>query len=205
MRQNVSATRMELLNQKKKYALAKRGHKLLKDKEDELMRAIQEIVKRVFALRKEVEESLKKSMERYILAKAGMDPMELEQAFLITKTEFSLSSSLKNVMNVRIPVYKKEFTGEMISYGFLNISPEVDLALMDLQKAFEKMIELAEMEKAITLLAEEMSKTRRRVNALEFILIPDIEEAIKTINMKLSEMERGNISRLMRIKDIIRK
>jgi len=205
MRQNISATRMELLNQKKKYALAKRGHKLLKDKEDELMRAIQEIVKKVFALRKEVEESLKKGMERYVLAKAGMDPMELEQAFLITKTEFSLSSSLKNVMSVKIPVYKKEFMGEMISYGFLNISPEVDLALMDLQKAFEKMIELAEMEKAITLLAEEMSRTRRRVNALEFILIPDIEEAIKTINMKLSEIERGNISRLMRIKDIIRK
>jgi len=205
MRQNVSATRMELLNQKKKYALAKRGHKLLKDKEDELMRAIQEIVKKVFALRKEVEESLKKSMERFILAKASMDPMELEQAFLITKTEFSLSSSFKNVMSVKIPVYEKEFKGEMISYGFLNILPEVDLALMDLQKAFEKMIELAEMEKAITLLAEEMSKTRRRVNALEFILIPDIEEAIKTINMKLSEMERGNISRLMRIKDIIRK
>jgi len=205
MRQNVSATRMELLNQKKKYALAKRGHKLLKDKEDELMRAIQEIVKKVFALRKEVEESLKKSMERFILAKASMDPMELEQAFLITKTEFSLKASFKNVMSVKIPIYKKEFKGEMISYGFLNISPEVDLALMDLQKAFEKMIELAEMEKAITLLAEEMSKTRRRVNALEFILIPDIEEAIKTINMKLSEMERGNISRLMRIKDIIRK
>ena len=205
MRTQISATRMELLNQKKKLGLARRGHKLLKDKQDELLRVLQLLIKEVIAMRREVEEELIKAMKRFVLARAVTEPEYIEDAFMISTSTFSVTESKRSVMNVKIPVYEGEFQGILTSYGFLNTSGEMDLALEHLHTVVEKMIKLAEKERAIILLSEEMARTRRRVNALEFILIPDIEEAIKTIYMKLSEMERGNISRLMRIKDVIRR
>ena len=205
MRKQVSATRMELLNQKKKLALARRGHKLLKDKQDELLRVLQDLIKEVLEMRKEVEEELIKAMNRFVLAKAVTEPIYIKDAFMLSGAKVSVAESRKRVMNVKIPVYESSIEGRITSYGFLHTSGEMDLALENLHVVFEKMIKLAEKERAIILLAEEMARTRRRVNALEFILIPDVEEAIKTIYMKLSEMERGNISRLMRIKDVIRK
>ncbi len=205
MRTQVSATRMELLNQKKKLGLARSGHKLLKDKQDELLRVLQDLIKEVMQMRREVEDELIRAMKRFVLARAVTEPMYIEDAFMISTSTFSITEARRSVMNVKIPVYESEFEGLLTSYGFLNTSGEMDLALENLHAVFEKMIKLAEKERAIILLSEEMARTRRRVNALEFILIPDIEEAIKTIYMKLSEMERGNISRLMRIKDVIRK
>jgi len=202
---NVNATRMELLHLKKRLVLAKRGHKLLRDKQDELMRFIQELIKIIKELREEVEEKLSSAVKRFLFVRASMDPLGIEEAFLMPKMKFTLEMDLKNIMNVKVPVFEKKIEGEAICYGFATTSPEMDLALLSIEKVFEKLIDLAEREKRLELLAQEMEKTRRRVNALEYILIPNLEETSKYISMKLSEMERANITRLMRIKDVIRK
>lgn len=201
----INATRMELLNQKKRLAIARRGHKLLKDKRDELMRAIQLLIKEIISLRKEVEEGLNEAMKRFALAKATLEPSFLLDIFLAKEAEFSISSSYRNIMNVRIPKYEHSFKGRLTSYGYLNTSGEIDLSLKKLEEVIEKMIKLAEKEKGLIMLSEEMVKTRRRVNALEYKIIPETEETIRFINFKLSEIEKSNISRLMRIKDVIRK
>lgn len=201
----INATRMELLNQKKRLAIARRGHKLLKDKRDQLMRAIQLLIKEIISLRKEVEEGLNEAMSRFALAKATLEPSFLLDIFLTKEAEFSISSSYRNIMNVKIPKYEHSFKGRLTSYGYLNTSGEIDLALKKLEEVIEKMIKLAEKEKGLIMLSEEMVKTRRRVNALEYKIIPETEETIRFINFKLSEIEKSNISRLMRIKDVIRK
>ncbi len=201
----INATRMELLNQKKRLAIAKRGHKLLKDKRDELMRSIQILLKEIFQLRIEVEEGLNEAMSRFALAKSTLEPSFLIDLFLTKEAEFSVSVSHKNIMNVKIPMYDYSFKGKLTSFGFLHTSGEIDLALKKLEEVIEKMIRLAEKEKGLMMLSEEMVKTRRRVNALEYKIIPDTEETIRFINFKLNEIEKSNISRLMRIKDVIRK
>jgi len=202
---NVNPTRMELLRLKKRLVLAKRGHKLLRDKQDELMRFIQELVKVIKELRKEVEKELSSAIKRFLFVRASMDTMDIEEAFLMPKMKFTLEMDVKNIMNVQVPVFEKKVEGEAICYGFATTSPEMDLALLSIEKVFKKLIDLSEREKRLELLAQEMEKTRRRVNALEYILIPNLEETSKYIYMKLSEMERANITRLMRIKDVIRK
>ncbi len=202
---NVNATRMELLHLKKRLVLAKRGHKLLRDKQDELMRFIQELVKVIKELREEVEKELSSAIKRFLFVRASMDTMDIEEAFLMPRMKFTLEMDVKNIMNVKVPVFKKKVEGEAVCYGFATTSPEMDLALLSIEKVFEKLIDLSEREKRLELLAQEMEKTRRRVNALEYILIPNLEETSKYIYMKLSEMERANITRLMRIKDVIRK
>lgn len=201
----VNATRMELLNQKKRLAIARRGHKLLKDKRDELMRAIQLLLKEIFQLRIEVEKDLNEAMSRFALAKSTLEPSFLLDLFITKEAEFSVNVSHKNIMNVKIPRYEHIFKGRLNSYGFLHTSGEIDIALRKLEEVIEKMIKLAEKEKGLIMLSEEMVKTRRRVNALEYKIIPETEEIIKFINFKLNEIEKSNISRLMRIKDVIRK
>ncbi len=202
---NVNATRMELLHLKKRLVLARRGHKLLRDKQDELMRFIQELVKVIKDLREEVEKELSSAIKRFLFVRASMDPNDIEEAFLMPKMQFTLEMDVKNIMNVKVPVFEKKVEGEAICYGYATTSPEMDLVLLSIEKIFEKLIDLSEKEKRLELLAQEMEKTRRRVNALEYILIPNLEETTKYIYMKLSEMERANITRLMRIKDVIRK
>ena len=201
---NVNPTRMELLRLKKRTTLAVRGHKLLKQKQDELLRIIQEIISKLSNLRKEIEEELLKALQKFFLARAYQDKKSFEASFLLLDTDIELSMGWKKVMNVPLPEYKKSLQGELISYGFANTSPTLDEALKNLMVVFDRLIELAEMEKRIALLAEEMKKTRRRVNALEYILIPELKAAVRYINMKLSEREREVNSRLMRIKDVIR-
>ncbi|MCK4422058.1 V-type ATP synthase subunit D [candidate division WOR-3 bacterium] len=201
---NVNPTRMELLRLKKRTTLAVRGHKLLKQKQDELLRIIQEIISKLSNLRKEIEEELLKALKKFFLARAYQDKKSFEASFLLLDTDIELSMGWKKVMNVPLPEYKKSLQGELISYGFANTSPTLDEALKNLMVVFDRLIELAEMEKRIALLAEEMKKTRRRVNALEYILIPELKAAVRYINMKLSEREREVNSRLMRIKDVIR-
>ncbi len=201
---DVNATRMEFLKLRKRVNLAERGHKLLKHKQDELLRVIQEIVKELSDMRKEVEEELLKTLKNFLLARAYQDKKSFEASFLLLDTDIELSMGLKKVMNVSLPEYKKTLEGELISYGFASTSPALDVALKDLMSVFDHLLVLAEMEKSIALLAEEMDKTRRRVNALEYILIPELKDAVRYINMKLGERERETISRLMRIKDIIR-
>lgn len=205
---NVNPTRMALSNLKSRLVTAKRGHKLLKDKQDELMRRFIEMIRRNKKLRVEVEESLSNSFKSFLLSSAVMSPEFLEQAVAFPKEHVSVAIETKNVMSVNIP--KMEFTrtesqGAIFPYGFVQTSSELDDAILELHSVMGLLLELAEVEKACQLMADEIEKTRRRVNALEYRTIPDLEETIKFIRMKLDENERATITRLMKVKDIIAK
>lgn len=204
MAMQVNATRMVLLNLKKRLNIAKRGHKLLKQKQDELLRILQKTINELSSMRKEVEEQLAEALKQFFLARAYQDKNIFEGSFLMLDTDIELSMDVEKVMNVPLPKYQKSLKGEIVSYGFAMTSPSLDVALKSLMKVFDRLIKMAELEKRIILLAEEMDKTRRRVNALEYILIPEIESSVREINMKLEEREREKNSRLMIIKDVIR-
>lgn len=200
----VNATRMELLRLKKRLQLASRGHKLLKDKRDELMRLLLEIIDEVKEMRLSVEKEFNSILESFVLAKARMGPFQVEQALLMPSKKISVSVSEKNLMSVRVPEFSKEVSGDIISYGMLNTSGNIDIALDEFDRFIEDLLSLAEKEKAVHMMASEIEETRRRVNALEYRLIPDLQEAIKYITMKLDENERASIVRLMKVKDIVR-
>jgi len=204
MAMQVNATRMELLRLKKRLNIAKRGHKLLKQKQDELLRIIQKTINLLASMRKETEEQLIEALKQFFLARAYQDKSIFEGSFVMLDTDIELSMDVEKVMNVPLPKYQKSLKGEIVSYGFAMTSPTLDVALKSLLEVFERLIEMAQLEKRITLLAEEMDKTRRRVNALEYILIPEIQSTVREINMKLEERERERNSRLMIIKDVIR-
>ena len=200
----VNATRMELLQLKKKHIIAKKGHKLLKDKEDELMRQLLEMIKSIRELRKEIENEISNVVGRYQFAKASMNKETEDEIFLIPTKRINISVKEKNLMSVRVPEFTKEVEGKIRSYGYAFTSGELDASLLALDKIMEKIVSLAEKEKTIQLLADEIEKTRRRVNALEYIMIPNIEDTIKYISQRLAEMERSNTTRLMKVKDIVR-
>ncbi|MEA4892216.1 MAG: V-type ATP synthase subunit D [Peptococcaceae bacterium] len=206
-RLNVNPTRMELTRLKKRLVTARRGHKLLKDKRDELMRQFLEIVRQNLVLREKVEESLLKAHKSFTVASAVMSPEMLEEALMYPKQSVSLELSLKNIMSVNGPVYdfqtKSSDPSEIFPYGFATTSGELDDAVLYLSETFQAMLELAQMEKTAQMLAQEIEKTRRRVNALEYVMIPQLEETIKYILMKLDENERGNTTRLMKVKDMM--
>uniref|UniRef100_A0A7V3KNT4 V-type ATP synthase subunit D n=1 Tax=candidate division WOR-3 bacterium TaxID=2052148 RepID=A0A7V3KNT4_UNCW3 len=201
---SASPTRMELLRLKRRIAIARKGHKLLKDKQDELVRILFELLEGLKELRKKVEEELSESVRRFVLARAFMEPEEVEELFLIPSVSSGIEIGEKKIMTVVVPTFKARIEGSYLSYGFAGTSPELDVSLESLTRAYKDLIELAEKEKSLELLAIEVEKTRRRVNALEYILIPELESTIKFISMKLSEMERSDITRLMKIKDIVR-
>ncbi|MHB1346293.1 MAG: V-type ATP synthase subunit D [Candidatus Humimicrobiaceae bacterium] len=201
---DVNPTRMELLRLKKRLSLAYRGHKLLKDKRDELMRQLLEMIGSVKNLRMSIENEFQSILESFILAKAIMGPRQTEQALAVSEKEISVSVSEKNIMSVRVPVFNREVSGEIMSYGFLNTSGEMDISLIKFDKFLELLLTLAEKEKTVQLMANEIEETRRRVNALEYRLIPEFEETIKYITMKLAESERSNIIRLMKVKEIVK-
>lgn len=204
MKLNVNATRMELLRLRKRTRIAKRGHKLLKDKQDELMERLLAMTKKVEELRKKVERELALITKKFLLARAGMEPDFLEEALFIPTKQVEVELEERNLLNVKVPVLKQSVSGRIISYGYYDTSPELDAALYSLDKVISDLLELAVMEKTLELIAVEIEKTRRRVNALEYILIPNLEETLRYIVMKLSEIERSALSRLMRIKDIVR-
>ncbi|MFA5014449.1 MAG: V-type ATP synthase subunit D [Actinomycetota bacterium] len=201
---NVNATRMELLRLKKRLNLALRGHKLLKDKRDELMRQLLAVIDEVKVLRLSIEMKFQSILEKFVLAKAGMGPYTTEQSLLLTAKKISVSGSRRNIISVNVPVYTREVSGSILPYGYMNTSGEMDIALTDFDKFLDDLLNLAEKEKSVQLMAVEMEETRRRVNALEYKLIPSISETIKFITMKLEENERSNIVRLMKVKDIVR-
>ena len=204
IQQNVNATRMELLNQKKRLKLAKRGHKLLKDKQDELMRQMMLLIDEVRELRVSIEEEFQSILSGFVLAKAEMEKYEIEEALAMPQKKVTLDVDEKNLMSVRVPRFTKNVKGNIISYGYMNTTGEMDIALIEFDKFLESLFELAEKEKTVQLLADEIDKTRRRVNALEYKLIPNLEDTIKYITMKLQEMERATLTRLMKVKDIVR-
>lgn len=206
-RKTVNPTRMELQSQKKRLATARKGHKLLKDKRDELMRRFLELVRENKALRAEVEASLAEASKQFAVARASMPPQVMDTALLMPSQSAELAVSYANVMSVRIPEFSVELRspseGDMYSYGFAFTSPELDTAVKALSDVSRKMYRLAEIENACRLMAEEIERTRRRVNALEHVMIPDYEESIRFITMKLDENERSTTSRLMKVKDMM--
>ena len=198
----VKPTRMELASLKSTEALATRGHKLLKDKQDELMRNFIDMIRRNNELRDQVEEELTQSLKSFILSKALMNENFMEEIAAITQNRVELDIRMENIMSVYVP--KMDFhIGEEDSqarYGYLNSNAELDEALEVLTKLLPRLLELVEIEKACQLLADEIEKTRRRVNALEYRMIPDTQETISYISMKLEENERATISRMMKLK-----
>lgn len=207
---NVNPTRMELTGLKKRLTTAKRGHKLLKDKQDELMRRFIELIRKNKALRMDVEGELQDSFRDFLLASAVMSPEMLEEAVAFPKESITVDIKKKNVMSVNVPVMNfirklEGDEGSIYPYGFAQTSSELDDAISKLYAIMSKLLELAEVEKACQLMADEIEKTRRRVNALEYRTIPELEETIRFIRMKLDESERSTITRLMKVKDIISK
>ena len=205
----VSPTRMELTRLKGKLRTAQRGHKLLKDKRDELMKQFLETVREVRALRAEVEEELMRVHGAFTVASALMSSEAMEQALLYPKQSVVLTQTTQNIMSVNVPVYdfqtQTRSDSDIYPYGFAATSGELDTAVDALGKVFRKLLKLAEIEKSAQLMAEEIEKTRRRVNALEYVMIPNTQEAIRYINMKLDENDRATTIRLMKVKDMILK
>jgi len=201
---NVNATRMELLRLRKRVALASRGHHLLSEKRDEISRQLIQIARDIKPLREKVENELSQTFRRFMLARATMEPEDVTAALAVPTKTFSMVMDFASVMNVKVPKLSKEIAGEILCYGYGTTSGEMDVALLSLERAFDSLIELAEKEKQARLLAVELQMTRRRVNVLEHVVIPETHETIKFINSKLSEAERDNTTRLMKITDIIR-
>ena len=201
---NVNATRMQLLYLRKRVALARRGHRLLSEKRDEISRQLIRIARQIRPLRKKVEAQLLETCRRFMLARATMEPENIKAALEVPTKKFSLAIEFASVMNVKVPHLTKEMEGEIICYGYAATSGELDVALLALERAFDSLIELAEKEKQARLLATELQMTRRRVNVLEHVVIPELDETIRFIFDKLAEAERDNTSRLMKITDIIR-
>ncbi len=200
---NIKPTRMELLNLKKRVTSAVRGHKLLKDKQDGLMKTFMEIIREAKSLRKEIEEKLRKAFKNFMQASSMMSPEMLETALLYPSAKVDLEVKTKNVMSVHIPYFKLKQEGDILNYGYLQTSAELDMSLSALQEILPSLIKLAEIEKQAQRLAEELETTRRRVNALEHKLIPDLQETVKFISMKLAETERSAIVNVMKVKAMI--
>lgn len=209
-RLNVNPTRMELTKLKKRLVTATRGHKLLKDKQDELMRRFIDLIKHNNELRKKVEDELQNSFKDFVMASALMSSEFLEEAIAYPKESISVEVETKNVMSVNVPVmsFKRKLEddpGSIYPYGFANTSAELDGAIEKLYLILPVLLELAEVEKSCQLMADEIEKTRRRVNALEYMTIPQLQETIKYIKMKLGENERGALTRLMKVKSMMEK
>ena len=203
----ITPTRMVLNQLKGRLKTARRGHKLLKDKRDELMRQFMDVVRRNKELRTKVEQGLTAAFASQQVASAIMSPEMMEQALLYPRQSVELEMSFKNIMSVNVPRYrfqtKNSDPSEIFPYGFAQTSGELDDALEKLAQVFQDMLELAEVEKTMQLLAEEIEKTRRRVNALEYVMIPELEGNIKYISMKLEENENATKVRLLKVKEMV--
>ncbi len=203
----INPNRMELLRLKRQLVTARRGHKLLKDKRDELMRQFLDKIRLNQKLRQRVEALLASAHQDMILARAVMQPQILETALMAGKESLNLTIDTQNITSVHVPVFGVPFEvsgmTEGLPYSMASASGELDQAILSLNEAFPVMLELAEVEKTAQLLADEIEKTRRRVNSLEYVLIPELLENIRSISMKMDENERGNLTRLMKVKEMI--
>ena len=203
----VNPTRMEMKKLQGRYNTARRGHKLLKDKRDELMKQFLEVVREDKALRERVEKALELYYKGFSVASASGNPKMLKEALICPKKEGSLEVTYKNMMSVIVPEFSysasENEAAQSFNYGLAFTSGDLDVSLRELGGILEDLIRMAELEKQAQLLAEEIEKTRRRVNALEYIMMPQYLAAIKSIKMKLDENERGNTTRLMKVKDMM--
>ena len=203
----ITPTRMVLNQLKGRLKTAARGHKLLKDKRDELMRQFMDVIRLNKELRTRVEAGLTEAFGALTVASAVMSPEMLEQALMYPRQSVELSVKYRNIMSVNVPQYsfstKTADASEIYPYGFAQTSGELDVAMQAISSVFEDMLELARVEKTMQLLAEEIEKTRRRVNALEYVMIPEMEQNIRYISMKLAENENSTKVRLMKVKDMV--
>lgn len=202
----VNPTRMELTRIKRRLVTAKRGHKLLKDKRDEMVRQFILLIRENRALRQSVEEELTGALGNFALARSVTEPILMEEALLYPARQVQVSMGTRSVLSVHVPTLKVQegTAGETtLSYGLAETSAQLDSAISGLADILPKLVRLAEIEKTCNMLADEIEKTRRRVNALEYVMIPQFEETIRFITMKLDENERGNLTRLMKVKSMI--
>lgn len=204
MRLAINPTRMELIKLKKRTAVAKRGHKLLKEKRDGLMKKFMEIIKEAKTLRETIDQKLAKAFKTFLFATADMRPEVCEESLCYPSQKISLEVATENVMSVRIPRFKSKLEGDWLCYGLVSTPAQLDLSMRLFSEALEDMVKLAQIEHSASLLSQEAERTRRRVNALEYVLIPNLEETSKYITMKLEEQERSALSQLMRVKEVIR-
>ena len=205
-RLNVNPTRMEMTRLKGQLKTATRGHKLLKDKLDELMKQFMEVVRENRALRRRVEEQLMRAQSSFTVAAAVMSPEMLEQALMAPRLSTEVTVDQRNIMSIAVPVFhraEQETQPDLACYGFAQTSGELDDALQALNRVYSDLLELAQAEKTVQLLAQDIERTRRRVNALEYVVIPENQRNIRYITMKLEENERGNTTRLMKVKDML--
>ena len=206
-KKQINPTRMELTSQKRKLITAIRGHKLLKDKRDELMRQFLILVRENMALRQETEKGLARAASYFAIARAVIPPPVLDTGLLLPNQEISLTTGQKNIMGVQIPTFdfnlRNPDSAGIYSYGLSFTTGDLDIAVKSLADVLPVMLRLAETEKACQLMSGEIEKTRRRVNALEYTVIPEMRETIKFITMKLDENERSNQIRLMKVKDMM--
>ncbi len=204
-RLNVNPTRMELRRLKNRLKTAVRGHKLLKDKSDETIRQFMLFIKENKRLREEVEQEISLALRSFLLASAVTSSQVIEEAVAMPGYKVELVTDVKNVMSVSVPVLeiKESAQKELYPYSFATVTSELDSSISGLSTLLVKMLRLAEVEKTCNMLADEIEKNRRRVNALEYVMIPQLQETIKYITMKLDENERANTIRLMKVKSII--
>ena len=200
---NVNPNRMELSRLKKRLSVAQRGHKLLKDKQDALIKAFLEKARAGKELREAVEKELAECYGTFVLSRAQTTPEVLEQALIFPGAKSTLSVDWHNVMSVMVPEYDVKQEGNPVNYGFVGVPLLLDSALEQFSKLILRLLQLAAEEKSIRLMAGEIERTRRRVNALEYVMIPNLTETIRYISMKLDEQERSTLSRLMKIKEIV--
>jgi V/A-type H+-transporting ATPase subunit D len=203
-RQQVKPNRMELLKLRKRLRIARRGHKLLKDKQDKLIQELLTLTKEERKLRSEAEDEFQTSLGLFAIAEAEMPDDSIDHITSFPSLSTDLGLSAQQILNLKVPKFDVKIEGNLFDYGFASTPGDLDLAVSRMALALEKLTELSEREKAITLLAYEIQVTRRRVNVLEYMLIPQLEEAEKEIMMKLTLIEMENTSRLQRVKEIIR-
>lgn len=194
---------MELLQLRKKIKLARKGHKLLKDKLDELMRQFKLLIAEYEGAREKLEQDLEKAYDEFLFARAAMSEPGIMDALRYPGARAGVTTKTRRIMNLTFPVFTVSVEGNVRNYGMFDTPAELDEALRVYQEVLPAIVMLAEQEKAISLLANEIDTTRRRVNALEYKLIPELQEAIRAIRLKLDEMERGNLTRLMKVKEMV--
>ena len=201
----VNPTRMELTRIKRRLVTARRGHKLLKDKRDEMVRQFILLIRENHRLRQEVEAELTTALRNFAMARAVTEPELMEEALLCPARSIDVDMGIRSVLSVRVPTLKTDEGDQQttLSYGLAETSAQLDGAIESLANLLPKMIHLAEVEKTCDLLADEIEKTRRRVNALEYVMIPQFQDTIRFISMKLDENERGSLTRLMKVKAMI--
>jgi len=204
---NINPTRMEMTRMKRRLATAKRGHKLLKDKRDELVRRFIVLVRENYSLRLQVERALGLAMKDFAFARAVMEPGALRQALMYPARQAAISIGQRSILSVKVPVYRMDEFQEdeaiSLPYGMAETSAQLDNAISTMADVLPQLIALSEKEKSCEMLADEIQKTRRRVNALEYVMIPQLEETIRYIAMKLEENERGALTRLMKVKEML--